>query len=496
MAVGLPVSRLIDVTVTLTPELAKFPNFSTCLLLTTSDVIDLKQRMRSYDDLTAVAVDFGTNGPEYPAAQEWFAQTPAPDNLLIGRWAESGGAGELVGGAVSAANQLIAAWVGIANGGFAVTIDGVGPSQVGNLDFSAETNLNGVASVITSGFPGGTAICTWDALNQRFVITSQTTGIASTISFLGAPNAGTDISAMMAMRSTSPGAYTADGVGAQTALETVILFNDQFSSQWYGLVIPQAEDDDQLAVAGFIESAKPAHYYGINSQDSGTIVAGNTTCIAARVKAAGLNNTATQYSSTSGYAIMSYLSRILTTDWQANSSTITLMYKNEPLVVAENLTSTQMDALLAKNCNVFVEYNNNTAIIQPGCSGSGQFTDAVIGAAWLAASVQNAAYNLLKGTTTKIPQTDAGMHQIATQMESVMAQAVVNGLLAPGVWNAQGVGIIKQGDYLPKGYYIYTPPIALQSEADRAQRKSVPYQILAKLGGAVHTVDVAISVES
>ncbi|MFX5801658.1 DUF3383 family protein, partial [Acinetobacter baumannii] len=73
-----------------------------------------------------------------------------------------------------------------------------------------------------------------------------------------------------------------------------------------------------------------------------------------------------QYSSSSPYAAASLFGRLLTTDFNANNTTITLMYKQEPGIVPESLTSSQADALQAKNGNVFVEYSNDTAIIQYG----------------------------------------------------------------------------------------------------------------------------------
>lgn len=496
MPQGLPVSRLINVDVVLTPQLARFPNFNTCLLLGTSTVIDTQQRMREYTDLDGVAADFGTNVPEYAAARLWFGQSPSPDTLLIGRWANTPSNGQLIGGPLDVANRTISPWLLIDDGAFQITINGVGPTEIGNLDFSAVENMNGVASVIESGFPGGSVTCVWDAENFRFVLTSvDETGEASTLSFGSAPNAGTDISDMMVITDAN-GAYTADGVDAQSALETVQIFQDRFSTQWYGLVIPAATDEDHLAVAGYIEALDALHYYGVTTQDADTLVAGNEDCVAALLQALGVSQTAIQYSSSSPYAIISALARILTTNWQANSSTITLMYKNEPLVTAETLSQTEMSALQAKNCNVFVEYNNQTAIFENGVACSGQFIDTVIGVDWLSSSIQTTVYNLLYGSTTKIPQTDSGMNQIVAQIDAVLAQAVANGLLAPGVWNAGGFGQLKQGDYLSKGYYIYAPPVGSQSQSDRAARMSVPFQIAAKLAGAVHTVDVTVTVES
>jgi hypothetical protein len=191
---------------------------------------------------------------------------------------------------------------------------------------------------------------------------------------------------------------------------------------------------------------------------------------------------------------VSALARIMTTDYTANNTVITLMYKQEPGIVPETLNETQVNNLEAKNGNVFVAYNNNTAIIEPGVCFSGDFLDTVIGTDWLALNIQTDVYNLLYTTPTKIPQTDAGNHQIATTIANRCSQGVTNGLLAPGVWNQAGFGSLKQGDYLPDGFYVYAPPIASQVQADRAARKSVTFQVAAKLAGAIQTVDILINV--
>jgi hypothetical protein len=112
----------------------------------------------------------------------------------------------------------------------------------------------------------------------------------------------------------------------------------------------------------------------------------------------------------------------------------------------------------------------------------------------LALEIQTQVYNLLYLSSTKIPQTDAGNHIILTTIESVLSQAAINGLLAPGTWNAGGFGTISQGDFLPKGFYVYAPPIASQNVSDRSARKSVTFQIAAKLAGAIRTVSVIINV--
>ena len=171
-----------------------------------------------------------------------------------------------------------------------------------------------------------------------------------------------------------------------------------------------------------------------------------------------------------------------------------MKFKQEPGVRAETITETQAAALTAKNVNVFVNYDNDTAIIQQGVMSDGTFFDERHGLDWLENDIQTAVYNLLYTSTTKIPQTDEGTHLIMTTIEDRLAQAVANGLVAPGQWNAGGFGQLKQGDYLSKGFYVYAAPVATQSQADREARKSVPIQVAVKLAGAIHSVDVLINV--
>ncbi|WP_248322033.1 DUF3383 domain-containing protein [Caballeronia sp. Sq4a] len=492
MANKLPISRLVNVAITLTQAAAQAQNTSTLLILGTSNVIDLVSRFRSYGSLADVASDFGTTAEEYLAAALWFEQSPQPTTVMIGRWAKTAAAGQLLGGTLSAAQQALANFTAVSSGGMKVTIDGTLKSLSG-ISLSGVTNLNGVASAVTTAL-GGAGTCVWDAEFARFEIASATTGATSSVSFASAPASGTDISALMGFTSTFSGAYVSAGVAAESAISAVTLFDANYGQQWYGLVVPSAADADHLAIAPYIEGASTKHFYGVTTQEAGALVASDTTNIAYQLKGLGYKKTAVQYSSSNAYAAVSLLARILTTDYTGNNTVITLKFKQEPGITAENLNSTQANALEAFNCNVFVEYDNNTAIIEQGVCCSGDYIDEVIGADNFAIDVQNAVFNLLYTSTTKIPQTDAGNHLIATKIEQVCAQYVNNGFLAPGTWNSGGFGTLSEGDYMPKGFYVYAPPIANQSQADRSARKSVAFQVAAKLAGAIHSVDIALTV--
>ena len=293
---------------------------------------------------------------------------------------------------------------------------------------------------------------------------------------------------------TNSGAYVVQGADSQTPLQAVVDYDNSFGQGFYGLAVLDAEDDELIAIANYIEATNTKHVFAVSTIKAGVIVGSVVNDIASRLKALNLKRTAVQYSSSNPYSAVSLLARILTTNYNANNSVITLMYKQEPGIVAEQLSATEIGVLESKNANVFVAYNNNTAIVEKGVMSNGYFVDEVTGTDWLALTIQNEIFNALYTTSTKIPQTDSGVHTLITVAESVCAQGVVNGLLAPGTWNTGGFGALNQGDFMAKGFYVYAASVNTQFSADRAARKSPPIQVAAKLAGAIHTVDVIINV--
>lgn len=488
MSTGLPVSRLIRASVSLTALAAQYANVNSLLILGDSDIIDTQTRIVSYADIASVAAAFGTSAPEYLAASLFFSQAPKPTQLYIGKWAQAATAGRLIGAPLTAAQQVLANFTAITTGALKLQIDGASAVTISALNFSAAINLNGVASILNSALTGAT--CVWDG--SHFVIKSSTTGATSAISYPVAPAAGVDIKALFGFVQAS-GARSVGGIIAETAVAAVTLI-DQMPTFWEGLMFASTNivNADHLAVAAYIEAT--AHIYGLTTQEATAIDAVSTADIGYQLKALGYQRTFGQYSASSPYAVASMFGRILTTDFNANNSTITLQFKQEPGVTAETLTSAQANALDGKRYNYFANFNNGTAIIVNGMMFGPAYVDEIYGLDWLVNRVQTDLWNLLYTSATKIPQTDDGVNQLLNTVDAACGAAVNNGLLAPGTWQAGGFGQIKTGDFLPKGYYVYAPAIATQSAADRAARKSPPIQIAAKLAGAVHSADVAITV--
>lgn len=492
MPAGLSVNNIVNVTVNLTPLAAGRRNFGALLVLGGTDAIDVGERIRSYSSMEGVALDFSGTDPEFLAAQMFFSQSPRPALLYIGRWAKAATAALLKGAPLSPTEQLLSTWTAITSGSLSVTVDGTARNLTG-INLSGATSLSQVASLITAaGSLGGTV--SWDAVRGRFLLKSSTTGTSSAVAFAATPGAGTNLGPLLKFTAAAGGAIV-----PRQAVETPLaamqaLVNAE--ADWYGAMIADVSltDSQHLQVAAYVEALDYARIYGVTTQATTALDATQTSDLPSALKAAGYSRTVIQYSSSSPYAVASLFGRAFTVDFSANRTAITLKFKQQPGVVAETITKAQADALAGKNCNVFVNYQNGTAIIQEGVMSSGIFFDERHGLDWLANAVQTEAYNLLYTSGTKIPQTDAGITQIANAVASACEGGVTNGLIAPGVWNADGFGALRRGDTLPSGYYVYAPAIASQSQSEREARRSPPIQVAVKLAGAVHFANVAINV--
>lgn len=495
MTTGLSVNRLIDVQLVLSPVAAQGANLNSLLIVGDTNEINVSERIRSYNSLEDVAADFSTTDPEYKAAALYFSQVPQPNQLYIGRWAATATAGMLIGGALSASEQDIASWNAVTAGQFKIAVDGGVATNVTCGSFAAAANLNAVAAIIQTAvraLAGAFANVSVAWNGTQFVFTSGTTGVASAVAALTAGTAN-DISAKL-KGTAALLSKTVPGIAAESPVAAVVIL-DGNSISWYGLMFATTaviNNSQNLAVSDFVEGAGKPHIFGITSTNAACADPASTTDIAYLASAANYNRTFVQYSD-NAYAVASFFGRAITVNFNGSNTTITMMYKVEPGVVPQNLTPTQADALQDKNADVFVTYQNDTAIIQYGTVASGAFFDEIFGLDWLRDAIQTAVFNLLY-TSNKVPQTDAGNHLIVNVITSVLNQGVTNGLIAPGQWNAPGFGQLAQGQFLDKGYYVYAPPIVTQSQADREARRSVVFQIAVKLAGAIHTVDIVINV--
>jgi hypothetical protein len=132
-------------------------------------------------------------------------------------------------------------------------------------------------------------------------------------------------------------------------------------------------------------------------------------------------------------------------------------------------------------------------------SGENLFFDNVYNALWFKLAIQIAGFNYLTGTNFKIPQTELGMHGLKNAYRSICLQAVQNGYAAPGSWTSPdsfGNRASLLNNVYDLGFYIYSSPVALQSTADRDDRKAPLVQIALKEAGAIHSSSIIVNVNA
>lgn len=499
MAAGLNVADFVRVSVSLQPAAALYRGFGNGLVVgSTPGVIDVAERLRLYTSLDGVAQDFGTTAPETLAATLHFSQDPQPAQLYIGRWAQSATAGNLHGAVLTPSQQLLSNFTAISNGSLRISVDGTQRDLTG-LNFSGALNLNGVAQILQTALAAVATGATvkWDSVQKRFTVTSGTTGPTSSVSYGStvSPASGTDVSTLFHFTNADASAPVI-GQTAESLVSAVAALADK-SGDWYSLQVATATppaDADHIAAATFIEglSTTQSRIYGLTIQNTNALDSTTSADLGSQLQTLNLARTYYQFSGNNPYAAQSLFGRASTVDFSGSNTTITLAYKREPGVVAENITESQFATLQRKNYNVFTNVNNGTAIVFAGKMANGDHFDERHGADWLQNRIQTDVYNLLYLSPTKIPQTDAGMNQIKAVITAACQVAVANGFVAGNrVWTGPSIGALKTGMTLTSGFYVFAPAVSTQSDADRYARKSVPFQVCLTLAGAVHLITIS-----
>lgn len=320
--------------------------------------------------------------------------------------------------------------------------------------------------------------------------------VASSVGYATAGSGtGTDISALLGFTSALSIALV-PGYDAETPLQSVTALAAK-STAWYGLMFAASTlptDQQSLDVSTFIEAQIITRLFGVTIQNTNVESSLVSNDLASLMKAGDYDQSFAMFSTKSPYAVASVFGRAFSVDFSAQNTTIDLMYKQMPGLTPEDMTDSVAAILKSKNCNVYASYDNGTQLFQYGNCSSGEFIDTIQGVDWFQNDVQTEIFNVLYTTTTKVPQTDAGINQLTNACTAACQDAVNNGLSAPGTWNGPSFGAIQTGQFLKTGYYVFAPSVSTQSQADRDARKSPPIQIALKLAGAVNTVDVLVTV--
>lgn len=295
-----------------------------------------------------------------------------------------------------------------------------------------------------------------------------------------------------------------------TAISTRVskLFAD-YGRNFYGFITATSatvSDDEILKIAQIVESSADSHIYGITLTDltcANSVYTDESTDLPSKLKRGQYTRTivfATQYDADDAayrlnkYLCASALGRMFSVNFSGSMTTITLKFKQAPSLQPTNLTQSQDTNLTARNVNKYVIMSNDTYIIEEGVMSSGMWADERHGSDWLQDLIQTTVYNVLYQSKTKIPQTDDGVARLMAAVANAIDQAVINGFVAPGVWNSDPFGDLESGAYLEKGYYLYAPSVNDQLQTEREARKSPVIQAGIKLAGAIHSVPIIVNI--
>ena len=144
-----------------------------------------------FNDAPSVGAYFGTSSEEYDRAVQYFSYISAsartPQELQFAPYSDVARHGVVYGG--SMVGVTLAQLQSITAGH--LTFNG---QLAANFNLSAATDFASVATLITTALTNGgeytNLLCTWDAVNQRFVVTNTTTAGASCA--MTANDSGTD----------------------------------------------------------------------------------------------------------------------------------------------------------------------------------------------------------------------------------------------------------------------------------------------------------------
>lgn len=484
----IPTSKVVNVAIAIGATFPARAGFGTLNIVTAeTGVIGVAERKRAYSTLDGVAADWSANTEVLKAATAYFSQQPKPTSLVVSVRFPTAQSAQLRGGAVTSVTEFLT----VADGSFAISIDGDAQDITGIDLTDGEVTLDDVAASIQSALQavatGGysAATCTHDG--TRFYITSGTTGVSSTISFLSAvdPATGTDISSMLQM---ALGEGTKEnGLAAETITASLNAIAQKDNS-WYGLLFTKEvrdgvqvnSEDAVVAAASWCEARVKTFFNTTNDIDSYDSVTTND--IGSVLEAASYRRTITSFSSyPSQYPSASLAGRAFTVNFSQPNSTITLMFKQLPGITVEDLSDNQLAVLESKNINSYITVGG-VNMFTDSRMANGVFYDEVHGIDWLTNAIQTNVFGYMVTRTTKVPYTDKGTAALEQQTIRALDEAVLNGLAAPGE--------TIDGEFLGNGYKTTLISVADVNQSDKEARFYPGLSFVILGAGAIHGVQI------
>lgn len=483
-----PLGYTINVSLSALPQgLADFNTNSIAIF--SNEPAGFSESYRAYLSPSGVATDFGSSSLTNKMANALFQ--PAPNfrtgggYLYVFPFAGVGATSGYFTTTNISAN--VSNFKNISDGALSITIDSEN-HVIEGLNFTTVENIGDIVTVLKKA----KLDVNIEVNGNTIVFTSRRAGTSSAVSITSITDeiTSTDISGASYLNATAGSSTVGTDAEGETLAEAVA--RAQKEVYFGGVLSTQVVDDDtRLANATAIQSLDCVYY---DSLQSLTDIAE----IGSDIKAAGLGKTRTlAYSQDNGkVAVATYCSIAKSVNYKGSNTAKTMNLKTLTGTVGDiGLTDTYV--LSASTHGVDI-YGNTGGLSVVYSNDNNGYTDDIENQLWLKKALEVAGFNYLRQTNTKIPQTEAGMTGLKNAYAQVCEQAIRNGVVAAGTWNT-AVPFGEPEDFKrnieEKGYYIYSIPVALQSQTDREARKAPVVQIALKFSGALHFSDVIVTVE-
>lgn len=456
-------------------------------------------RVAVYSGLNDLSSTFAEGSEPYKAGNAWFAQSPFPRNLVVGRWINSDVSAQLIGGKVTTSVSEFAALAD--TGYFAISIDNF--SYDVNVDLTSVASYSDVATRVQNALTtaGASVTVQYDPTISGFRVLSGSIGSSSTLSYGVQPATGVDLAPLMSL-SSDTASQLDQGADAETipeAINAISALNDS----WYFFIMDNTlfNQANVESVSNYIEAG--SYMFAGQTSESNVLITGETSSVSYKLFQEQLERTWMTYSgSADQYDSASIAARFSSVNFESANSVITAKFETLPGQTPDDLTPTQAQELERKRVNYYTNFSNDPGYAEGTCFNNSVYIDIRYSLDWFVNAIQVDVYDLLKGSG-RVPQTDSGEASIVSVIDGVCRQALTNGMIAPGVVSEvmksdiiATTGNSNFNGNLNKGYLIWSQPTSAQSQADRAARKATAKKIWLKSSGAIHTVDISVLLEN
>jgi hypothetical protein len=439
----------------------------------------------------AVSAFFGPVSTEALLGAIYFSgfdnSTVKPGNLFFAQYAAAPVAAYVRGGSLAA---MTLAQLQALTGTMIVTIDGVLKTST-SINLAAASSFSNAAVLIVAQFTALGGTVAYDAVRAAFVITSATTGAASTITACTGTLSASLNMTVATGAVLSQGAVASTPAGAMAAIVAATLNWAAFMTTFEPVIA------DKLAFSTWVNGQNNRFIYVAWDTDITATQAGNLTAFGPQLIASNSSGTVPVYLSANHAAFI--LGAIASINFGQTNGRITFAFKSQSGLVASVTDQTISANLIANGYNFYGSYataNQGFVFLYPGLvSGPYKFLDEYVNEVWINNALQLALVTLLLGITS-VPYNPQGYALIdaacldpinaGVNFGAIRANVPLSSSQKAQVNNAAGAVIDTV--LSSRGWYLQILPATAQV---RAARGTPPISFWYMDGGAVQQITMA-----